>query len=91
MYFVYVLRNPEGRLYVGYKADLARRLAEHASGMARWTKTRGPWKLVLSETYGTRAQSMRRERSLKSGRTNQELRKRLIQDPEVERVLPGKD
>ena len=77
MFFVYVLRNATGRLYIGHTQDLPRRLAQHQSGASRWTSGRGPWELVLHETYGTRAQAMRREHELKSGRLNQELRDRL--------------
>ena len=84
---VYVLRNLEGRLYIGHTHDLEQRLAQHQSGTGNWTKRRGPWTPVYTETFATRAEAMRRERALKSGRLNQELRDRL----KVERVLPGKD
>jgi predicted GIY-YIG superfamily endonuclease len=46
-------------------------------GVSRWTRSRGPWDLVHSETFATRREAMARERSLKSGRVNQELRARL--------------
>jgi putative endonuclease len=82
---VYVLRNREGRLYIGHTEDLARRLAEHEAGQSRWTRGRGPWTLVYRETAGTRAEAMARERTLKSGRANQELRSA------VEQVLRRKD
>ena len=84
---VYVLRNLEGRLYIGHTHDLEQRLAQHQSGAARWTKRRGPWTPVYKETFATLAEAMRRERALKSGRLNQELRDRL----KVGQVLPGKD
>ena len=74
---VYVLRNPEGRLYVGQTADLERRLAAHREGRSRWTATRGPWELVQREEYGTRGEAIQRERTLKGGRENQELRRRI--------------
>ena len=34
MYHVYVLKNDEGRLYVGHTDDLDRRLAEHHAGLS---------------------------------------------------------
>ena len=88
MYTVYVLRNPQGRLYIGQTEDISRRLAEHAAGTTRWSKSRGPWELVLSEECSTRAEALRRERALKTGRLNQQLRRSVIS---AERVLPGKD
>jgi len=75
MFFVYVLQNSEGRLYVGFTTDLERRLRQHQQGEAGWTRGRGPWELALCEMFTDRAEAMRRERSLKSGKANQELRK----------------
>ena len=90
MFSVYVLMNPEGQLYIGHTENLAVRLVRHAAGDSRWTSTRGQWRLVLREEYPTRSEAMRRERALKSGRLNQELRARL-RSSTVERVIPQKD
>ena len=78
-YYVYVLRNPKGQLYIGSTNDLDRRVQQHQQGETRWTRNRGPWELVLSESFPTRADAMRRERNLKRGRANQQLRERLEQ------------
>ena len=92
MYHVYVLKNDEGRLYVGHTDDLDRRLAEHQAGLSRWTRSRGPWRLILSECYATRSEAMKRQKALKSGRLNQELRAKITEHGStVERVLPRKD
>jgi putative endonuclease len=45
-YRVYVLRNPEGRFYIGVSDDVERRLHEHNTGVSQWTKNRGPWAVV---------------------------------------------
>jgi putative endonuclease len=76
-YFVYVLRNPEGRLYIGFTTDLNKRLRQHQEDKGGWTRGRGPWELVHYETFTDRPEAIRRERNLKRGRTNQELRIRL--------------
>ena len=78
---VYVLQNDQGQLYIGHTADLARRMAQHAAGESRWTASRGPWELALTESFPSRAEAARRERALKSGRANQELRERLASHP----------
>jgi len=74
---VYVLRNDEGRLYIGHTAHLERRLGQHLSGESRWTASRGPWLLVFQEPFETRSEAMAREKALKRGRANQELREML--------------
>jgi putative endonuclease len=45
-YRVYILQNGEGRFYIGLTDDIARRLKQHNSGESRWTKGRGPWRVV---------------------------------------------
>ena len=76
-YYVYVLRNAQGQLYIGSTDNLDRRIQQHQQGEARWTRNRGPWTLVSSEIFPTRTDAMRRERQLKRGRANQQLRERL--------------
>lgn len=86
MYFVYVLQNPQGRIYIGFTTHLEKRIQQHQQGEVGWTRARGPWKLVLCETFSDRSEAMRRERSLKKGKANQELRKFLSSSSAVERV-----
>jgi putative endonuclease len=74
MYYVYVLRNPSGRLYIGSTQNLEERVKRHKAGDVRWTSTHGPWELTYAETFDTRAEVMRREKMLKSGKQNQILR-----------------
>ncbi len=86
MYYVYVLRNPEGRLYIGSTEDLEKRVKRHQEGGVRWTSSHGPWELAYHESFPTRSEAMRRERVLKSGKANQELRRLItgkVQDKRV--------
>jgi len=76
-YFVYVLQNPESRLYIGFTTDLERRVRQHQEGKGGWTHSRGPWKLVHYEVFADRLEAIRRERNLKRGKMNKELRMRL--------------
>ena len=47
-------------------AELERRLAEHAAGKgANYTRGRGPFRLVYSETCAGRAEATRREAAIK--------------------------
>ena len=77
LYFVYVLKNREDRLYIGFTTDLERRVRQHQEDKGGWTSKRGPWELVHYETFSDRPEAMRRERNLKRGKTNQELRMRF--------------
>ena len=48
MHRVYVLQNEAGTFYVGVSEDVVRRLDQHNAGISKWTKGRGPWRMVWS-------------------------------------------
>ena len=45
-YRVYVIQNRERKFYIGVSDDIARRLEQHNTGQSRWTKGRGPWRMI---------------------------------------------
>jgi putative endonuclease len=62
-----MLECADHSLYTGITTNLERRLAEHAAGKgAKYTKGRGPFRLVYSETYEGRAEASKRETAIKS-------------------------
>jgi putative endonuclease len=64
---VYILECADKTLYTGITTDLDRRLAAHAAGKgARYTKGRGPFRLVYSETCASRAEASKRETAIKA-------------------------
>ena len=68
MHYVYVLRSvSDNGLYIGYSANLRRRLIEHNDGITFATSYRGPWKVIYYEAYLEQADALGRERYLKSG------------------------
>jgi putative endonuclease len=65
-FHTYILRSvTTGRFYVGYTENLAKRVAEHNNNRTVSIKNRGPWTLVYSEEFPSRAAAMRREREIK--------------------------
>lgn len=62
--------------YTGHTDNLERRLEEHNSGaLGRFTKGKGPWRLIHKEIYATRSEAMQREKELKTGKGRDFLRK----------------
>lgn len=62
IWHLYILECGDGTLYTGITDDVQRRLAQHSSGRgAKYTRGRGPLRLVYSEECGTRAEASRRE------------------------------
>ena len=80
-FFVYVLQNPDGKLYIGQTDDLKRRSIQHNDPMHTLTRTtkrfRGPWNVVYSEVLSSRSAALAREKALKSGQGRAWLKMRL--------------
>lgn len=67
-YYVYVLQSEkDNHFYVGMTNNISRRLREHNSGQNQSTKSRVPFRLILSEEYNERNEARDREKQLKSG------------------------
>jgi putative endonuclease len=78
MHYVYVLRSlSDDGFYIGYSANLRRRLMQHKEGTAFATSYRGPWKLIYYESYLDQADALGREEYLKSGGGRRFLRSQL--------------
>lgn len=68
-YFVYVLQNAAGILYTGIAKNIETRLASHNAGTgARFTRGRGPWKVVHREGPLHYGPALSREIALKADR-----------------------
>ncbi len=65
-FFVYVLKNPFGKFYVGQTQNLEERLNRHNCGQSTYTKNRGPWELVYYEPVESRSAAMQREKEIKN-------------------------
>lgn len=67
---VYMLLCGDGSLYTGATNDLLTRLRTHERGQgARYTRGRGPLRLVYREPCGDRSEALRREAALKKSKT----------------------
>ncbi len=90
MFWVYIIENPAGKLYVGQTDNLEVRLANHnrADKIAgKFTRKNGPWTLLWSEPHSSRAAAMARERQIKAMKSARWIREHLLQG----RVPIGRD
>ena len=72
---VYVLYSLKDRkLYIGYTADLKRRLSEHNRGESASTAPRRPLRLLFGEHYISKKDAQRRERYFKTTAGKRALR-----------------
>ena len=77
MYYVYVICNTDGKMYVGYSSDLKRRMDQHNNGQNTSTRSE-KWRLIYYEAYLAKADAVRRERTLKQrGQAKRYLKERI--------------
>jgi len=68
MYYVYILQSyKDDSFYIGYTADLKRRLECHNKGESKATKFKKPYKLIFYEVFLNKVDAKNREEYLKSG------------------------
>ena len=72
---VYILRCADNTLYTGVTRNLKRRIVEHQNGEgARYTRGRGPFELVYTESFATRSEAQRREYEIKAMARQEKLK-----------------
>jgi len=63
---IYILQCADGTLYTGITNDLKKRLAAHGRGTgAKYTRGRGPVKLLYKERRKTKSAALKREIEIK--------------------------
>jgi putative endonuclease len=66
MNYVYIIECSDGTLYTGWTNNLERRIDMHSNGSgAKYTRGRGPVKLVYNEAFEDKKDAMRREYEIK--------------------------
>jgi len=78
-HFVYILECNDGTYYTGYTNELTQRLRKHEEGKgAKYTRGRGPLKLVFQATFSTKQEAMRMEYAIK--KLNRAAKERMIRE-----------
>ncbi|MCX6785816.1 MAG: GIY-YIG nuclease family protein [Candidatus Komeilibacteria bacterium] len=78
MYVVYILKNLNNKIYIGYTTNLDRRIWYHNNGLSIYTNKYKPWKIETYINFNNEKLAKNFERYLKSGSGKAFLRKRLI-------------
>ena len=64
---IYIVQCNDGTLYTGITKDINRRLEEHNDKtVAKYTRSRGPVKLVYEEQVNSRSDALKREYQIKA-------------------------
>ncbi len=78
MNYTYMLECGDGSYYTGWTNDIEKRLAAHRSGEgAKYTRGRGPLRLIYLEVFDSKEKAMQREAFVK--RLSREEKRVLIE------------
>ncbi|EKE28605.1 MAG: Excinuclease ABC, C subunit [uncultured bacterium (gcode 4)] len=78
MWKLYIIENPELKLYIWVTGDLDKRIKSHNSDITKdWTKNKWPWELIYTEEYEIKCEALKREKTLKSLKAWQRIKKIL--------------
>lgn len=73
-WFVYIVQCVDGTLYVGVARDVTARIAAHDAGRgARYTRGRGPLRLLAKRRCASHGDALRLEMALKRLRREEKL------------------
>jgi len=66
-WIVYILKCSDGSLYTGITNNIENRVKVHQNGKgAKYTRGRGPFKIIHQEQYTTRSAATKRELAIKN-------------------------
>ena len=66
-WIVYILKCSDSSLYTGITNNIANRVRAHQNGKgAKYTRGRGPFKIIHQEQYTTRSAASKRELEIKN-------------------------
>lgn len=84
MFATYILKSEkDGKHYIGSAANIEKRLLAHNKGYSRYTKNRGPFKIVYKEDYKTLSEARKRELYFKSLKSKVAIEKLIKNGPFV--------
>ncbi|SFC83386.1 GIY-YIG nuclease family protein [Clostridium uliginosum] len=79
MNYVYIVECSDGTFYTGWTNNLTKRMEMHSTGKgAKYTRGRGPVKLLYYEEFQEKTQAMKREYEIKQ--LNRNKKQLLIQN-----------
>lgn len=85
MNVTYILQCSDNTLYTGWTNDIKKRLKAHNEGKgAKYTRGRGPVKLVYLEKFETKEEAMKREAAIK--RMSKEDKQRLAASCDMDKI-----
>jgi putative endonuclease len=64
--YVYILESlADGKWYYGFSENIDQRFDDHQSNRAKYTRFKGPWKLIFKREFSNKSEALQFEKYLK--------------------------
>ena len=74
MWILYIIQCNDNSLYIGITNNLKKRIEAHSNGRgAKYTRGKGPFQILYTESYMSRSSASKREYVLKQLTLNEKL------------------
>jgi putative endonuclease len=75
-YYVYILESlADSRWYYGYSEHLPQRVSDHNTNRSKYTRRKGPWRLIFVREFDDKTAALQFELYLKRTRNKEYIRK----------------
>ena len=75
MYYVYIIES-SSRWYYGFSENLDQRIKDHNSNRSKYTRNKGPWKLIFKRTFVDKKTAIKFESQLKKVRNKKYIKEK---------------
>ena len=73
-FYCYIIQSENtGRLYIGQTSKLDERIGQHNTNQSKYTKNKGPWKILHVFEFETRSQAVQMETKLKKWKSSKRI------------------
>ncbi len=79
-HYVYIIESgSNGKWYYGYSEDPDQRYIDHQTNRSRYTRFKGPWKLIFIREFLIKSEALQFEKYLKKIRNKDFIRKAFVE------------
>jgi putative endonuclease len=78
IFYVYILESEtSGKWYYGFTENIVKRFIDHQNNRSKYTKFRGPWKLIFKREFLDKREALHFEKQLKKARNKDFIKEKF--------------
>ncbi|MBK5286480.1 MAG: GIY-YIG nuclease family protein [Bacteroidia bacterium] len=79
MFYTYIIQSQTtGKLYIGHTENIEQRINDHNLNRSRYTRFKGPWKIIFIRVLESRGEAMKLENQLKQFKSSKYILEKFV-------------